>query len=215
MFVLAIDTSSPAVTAAIVTVDGETIAARAPVAPRGHDELLAPAIADCLAESKLTSEELGAVVAGLGPGPYTGLRVGLVTAAAFGHSVAIPTYGVCSLDGIGATGSEAALLVVTDARRREVYWARYAEGTRIDGPGVARPAEVAPGVGSLAGAAADLYPDAWPELRRVGPAYPEPAALVRAAADRITHHAPSERLTPMYLRRPDAVVPGAPKAALQ
>jgi tRNA threonylcarbamoyl adenosine modification protein YeaZ len=203
VFVLAIDTSSPAVTAAIVTVEGETIASRAPVAPRGHDELLAPAIAECLAESSL------------GPGPYTGLRVGLVTAAAIGHSLAIPTYGVCSLDGIGTTSSEPALLVVTDARRREVYWARYAEGTRIDGPGVARPADLPPGVGSLAGAAADLYPDAWPELRRTGPAYPDPAALVRAAADRVSEHAPGDQLTPMYLRRPDAVVPGAPKAVLQ
>ena len=218
MFVLAIDTSSPAVTAAIVTLDGaavDTLAVRAPVAPRGHDELLAPAIAQCLADCDLTPGQLDAVVTGLGPGPYTGLRVGLVTAAAFGHSAAIPTYGVCSLDGIGATSSETALLVVTDARRREVYWARYAEGTRIDGPGVARPADLPPGVGALTGAAADLYPDAWPELRRVGVAYPDPAALVGVAADRVIGNAPSELLTPMYLRRPDAVVPGAPKAVLQ
>jgi tRNA threonylcarbamoyl adenosine modification protein YeaZ len=215
VFVLAIDTSSPAVTAAIVTAEGETVASRAPVAPRGHDEQLAPAVAECLAAVDLTPDRLGAVVAGLGPGPYTGLRVGLVTAAAIGYSLAIPTYGVCSLDGIGATSAEPALLVVTDARRREVYWARYAEGTRIDGPGVARPADLPPGVGSIAGAAADLYPDAWPELFRSGPAYPDPAALVRAAAERISRQDPGDQLTPMYLRRPDAVVPGAPKAVLQ
>jgi tRNA threonylcarbamoyl adenosine modification protein YeaZ len=218
VFALALDTSSPAVTAAIVTLDGTavtTLAVRAPVAPRGHDELLAPAIRDCLAETGLRADGLHAVVAGVGPGPYTGLRVGLVTAAAFAHATGIPAYGVCSLDGIGAARpDDAALLVVTDARRREVYWARYARGERVAGPAVDRPTEVPrEGVDAVAGAAGALYE--WPGLRTGGPPYPDPAVLVRAAADRIVAGAAGERLTPIYLRRPDAVVPGAPKAVTQ
>ncbi len=89
--------------------------------------------------------DLNAVVVGCGPGPFTGLRVGMATAAAYGHALGIPVYGVCSLDAIGGqtTGET---LVVTDARRREVYWARYRDGVRIDGPAVSAPADVDPGV---------------------------------------------------------------------
>jgi len=137
VLVLAIDTSSPAVTAALVTTHGEVIAARSQLAARGHGELLAPSIAECL---DAVGAPPGAVVAGIGPGPYTGLRVGLVTAAAFAHARGIPTYGVCSLDGIASQGE---CVVVTDARRREVYWAAYdSAGNRTDGPHVQRPADV-------------------------------------------------------------------------
>jgi len=162
VFVLAIDTSSPAVTAGVVAVGGDvTLAAvRAPVSPRGHGELLTPSIADCLADAGVTAADLTAIVAGVGPGPYTGLRVGLVTAAAFAHARGIPAYGVCSLDAIGAAcADERNLLVATDARRREVYWARYSAGERVDGPHVDRPAEVpVDGITAVAGAAAELHP---------------------------------------------------------
>ena len=91
------------------------------------------------------------MVAGTGPGPFTGLRVGLVTAAALADALAIPAYGVCSLDGLAvrAGGEHGRVLAVTDARRREVYWAAYADGVRIAGPAVDRPAD-------LAGRVADL-----------------------------------------------------------
>ena len=217
MFVLAIDTSSPAVTAGVVTVgDGVTLAAvRAPVSPRGHGELLSPSIADCLADAGIAPADLAAIVAGLGPGPYTGLRVGLVTAGALAHALAIPSYGVCSLDAIGAAcADEPNLLVATDARRREVYWARYAAGDRVDGPHVDRPADVpTEGSSAVAGAASELYP--WPELARRPEFHPEPHSLVELAADRIRSGAESEPLAPLYLRRPDAVVPGAPKSVSQ
>jgi tRNA threonylcarbamoyl adenosine modification protein YeaZ len=213
VFVLAIDTSSPAVTAGVVAVGDElTLAAvRAPIAPRGHGELLIPSVADCLRDAGIAPTEVAAVVAGVGPGPYTGLRVGLVTAAALAHTLDVPAYGVCSLDAIGlACPDEPALLVATDARRREVYWGRYRDGQRVDGPHVARPADVAlDGVSAVAGAAAELYP--WPELRRRPEYHPEPLPLVALAHDRIRSGAPSEPLAPLYLRRPDAVVPGAPK----
>lgn len=214
MFVLAIDTSSPAVTAGIVTADGAPVAVRSAVAPRGHGELLAPAIADCLSEARLAPRDIGGVVAGVGPGPYTGLRVGLVTAAAFADALGVPTYGVCSLDAIGlACAEEPSLLVATDARRREVYWARYVDGARAGEPAVDRPAEVSlDGLTAVAGAGVDLYD--WP-LRVRPERYPEPAALVRLAHDRLTAGAAGEPLTPLYLRHPDAVVPGAPKPVLQ
>src|SRR3954470_24162455 len=144
MFVLAIDTSSPAVTAGVVTVGPEVAlaAVRAPLAARGHGELLASSLADCLADAGIRPDQVGAVVAGTGPGPYTGLRVGLVTAAAFADARGIPAYGVCSLDAIVSPG-EGHSIVVTDARRREVYWARYDEqAERIDGPNVSAPADV-------------------------------------------------------------------------
>ena len=131
MFVLAIDTSSAAITCGIVEVGTqlELRAERVVLNPRGHGELLAPGIEACLAETWLRPHQLGAVVAGVGPGPFTGLRVGLVTAAVMGDTLSIPTYGVCSLDAIGTTLPGHAL-VLSDARRREVYWARYRDGVR-------------------------------------------------------------------------------------
>ena len=213
MFALALDTSSPAVTAAVVTTDLELVAARAPVAARGHGELLTPSIAGVLADAGLAMRAVGAIVVGTGPGPFTGLRVGLVTAAALAHALGVPAYGVCSLDAIGALyPGDAALLVATDARRKEVYWARYEHGLRAGEPGVARPADV-PLDGLTAVAGPDLYD--WPQLDRRPAQHPDPVALVRLARQRIEAAAPSDPLTPLYLRRPDAVVPGAPKAVRQ
>jgi tRNA threonylcarbamoyl adenosine modification protein YeaZ len=219
MFVLVIDTSSPAVTAALVTVGPEVAvsAIRAPIAARGHGELLTPAVAACLADAGITARQVDAVVAGTGPGPYTGLRVGLVTAAAFADAIGVPTYGVCSLDAIADTcADEPELLVVTDARRREVYWARYAGGVRVGEVHVDRPADVpTDAVSAVAGTGVELYPDAWTGLRARPERYPDPGALVRLARDRIESGAPADPLTPLYLRRPDAVVPGAPKTVTQ
>ncbi len=111
---------------------------------RAHAERLTPNVLAALADAGLGMADLGAVVVGCGPGPFTGLRVGMATAAAYGHALGVPVYGVCSLDAIGGqtTGET---LVVTDARRREVYWARYRDGVRIDGPSVNAPADVDPG----------------------------------------------------------------------
>jgi tRNA threonylcarbamoyl adenosine modification protein YeaZ len=219
VFVLAIDTSSPAVTAAVVTVAGEVVLAaeRATLAARGHSELLAPSIIDCLAAAGIEGGAVTAVVAGTGPGPYTGLRVGLVTAMAWADALGIPAYGVCSLDAIGrAAADEPALLVATDARRREVYWARYAYGQRVSEPAVARPAELdLDGLSAVAGAGGELYQHLWPGLARRAERYPDPVPLVELARARIEAGAPSEVLQPLYLRRPDAVVPGAPKPVSQ
>jgi tRNA threonylcarbamoyl adenosine modification protein YeaZ len=186
--ILAIDTATPAVTAGIVNLEGiEVLAQRVTVDARAHAEQLTPNVLGALADAGLTVDDLGAVVVGCGPGPFTGLRVGMATAAAYGHALGIPVYGVCSLDAIGiessATVSE--LLVVTDARRREVYWARYRDGVRVDGPAVNSPADV---------------PGAAEALARPA-VYPTAAGLVRAVTDWSAEPAP---LIPLYLRRPDA-----------
>jgi tRNA threonylcarbamoyl adenosine modification protein YeaZ len=211
---LAIDTSSAAVTAALVDVDAEAVRVRAEhvsINARGHGELLAPNITACLAEAGVRPGELAAIVAGLGPGPFTGLRVGLVTAAVMAELLAIPTYGVCSLDAIATSArNEGELIVATDARRKEVYWARYdASGNRVDGPHVSRAADVATGSArDMAGAGARQY-QVELGLHLLGADYPQAADLLARAAGRIRAGAPSEPLTPLYLRRPDAVPPAS------
>jgi tRNA threonylcarbamoyl adenosine modification protein YeaZ len=183
--ILAIDTATPAVTAGIVKLDGiEVLAERVIVDARAHAEQLTPNVLAALADAGLTVGDLGAVVVGCGPGPFTGLRVGMATAAAYGHALGIPVHGVCSLDAIGVNTVGDAL-VVTDARRREVYWARYRDGVRVDGPAVNSPADVPGAAEALAGPAV----------------YPTAAGLVRAVADFSAEPAP---LIPLYLRRPDA-----------
>lgn len=146
--VLAIDTSTPAVIVGVLhrRDDGaiETVGQRVAVDTHAHAELLTPNVLGVVDDAGLTLRDIDAVVVGCGPGPFTGLRVGIATAAAYGHALGVPVHGVCSLDGIGnQTCGE--VLVVTDARRREVYWARYSDGVRGDGPGVAAPADVAVG----------------------------------------------------------------------
>ena len=185
MIVLAIDTATPAVTAGVVRRDSdglELLAQRVTVDARAHAEALTPNVLGALADSGCSMADLQAVVVGSGPGPFTGLRVGMATAAAFGHALGIPVHGVCSLDGIGV-GTTGDVLVLTDARRREVYWARYRDGVRIDGPGVDAPADVTrDGAAVLEGQS------------------PTPVGLVRAVAD----WAEPKPLVPLYLRRPDA-----------
>jgi tRNA threonylcarbamoyl adenosine modification protein YeaZ len=183
--VLAIDTATPAVTAGIVKLEGiEVLAERVTVDARAHAERLTPNVLGALADAALTVNDLGAVVIGCGPGPFTGLRVGMATAAAYGHALSIPVHGVCSLDAIGIDTTGDAL-VVTDARRREVYWARYRDGMRVGGPAVNAPADV---------------PGADDALARPA-VYPTASGLVRAVADWDAKPAP---LIPLYLRRPDA-----------
>jgi tRNA threonylcarbamoyl adenosine modification protein YeaZ len=215
MLVLVLDTSTPAITAAVadVTADGvELRAERVTVDGRAHGELLAVQIEAVLAESGATPADLGAVVVGLGPGPFTGLRVGLVTAAALSHALGVPAYGVCSLDAL-AHSTAGRLLVATDARRREVYWAEYLDGSRVSGPSVDRPADVHAGADQAVGEGAERYADVI-GLPVGEPRFPPPAALAALAAERVLTGAPSDPLTPLYLRRPDAVVPGERKAAL-
>ena len=199
--ILAIDTATPAVTAGVVQLHAREcamLAERVTVDARAHAERLTPNVLAALSDAALAMADLDAVVVGCGPGPFTGLRAGMASAAAYGHALGIPVHGVCSLDAIGVrtTGDT---LVVTDARRREVYWARYRDGVRTDGPAVNAPADVDPGPArAVAGSPehAALF-----DLPRCEPVYPTPAGLVAAVSDWSDHPAP---LIALYLRRPDA-----------
>jgi len=224
VLVLVLDSATPAITAALVRIAGggvDVIAHRRAVDARAHGELLAPEIDEALRAGGIHPKELAAIVAGVGPGPFTGLRVGLVTAAALGQALAIPTYGVCSLDAIGFGAAGAGpILVATDARRREVYWAIYTDGRRVEGPAVGPPAEVAvraaqAGVQQAYGDGAHRYAEALGVDVAGEPRYPPAEALAALAAERVRTGAPSEPLTPLYLRRPDTAPPAERKAVLQ
>ncbi len=213
MLTLAIDTSSAAVSCAVARVDAEgsvtVLSQRRIVDARAHAEQLGPSITACLADAGVGVDALDAIVAGTGPGPFTGLRVGLMTAAAIADARNIPAYGVCSLDAIAVGRS---VLVAGDARRREVYWATYVEGRRTQGPSVNRPGDVPTDANAaMAGAGARLYRDVF-GLELLGGDFPDLASMITLAADRILAAAPGEPLTPLYLRRPDAVAPSEYKA---
>ncbi|MCV7409213.1 tRNA threonylcarbamoyladenosine biosynthesis protein TsaB [Mycobacterium florentinum] len=197
--ILTLDTATPAVTAGIVRLSDHTVLAQqVTVDARAHAERLTPNVLAALDDAGLTMTDLDAVVVGCGPGPFTGLRAGIATAAAYGHALGIPVHGVCSLDAIGAltTGDT---LVVTDARRREVYWARYRDGVRTAGPAVNAPAGVDRGAAqAVAGSPAHAVLFGLPVCE---PVHPTPAGLVAAVSD---WSAGPQPLVALYLRRPDA-----------
>jgi tRNA threonylcarbamoyl adenosine modification protein YeaZ len=210
VLVLALDTATPTLVAGVArwSPDGtEVLAQRAVPSTTSHAELLTPAIRAALDDAGVTLADIGAVVTGLGPGPFTGLRVGIVTAAALADARGLPVIGVCSLDAVGS----GARTVVTDARRKEVYWAAYdAAGTRIEGPAVVRPEELGPS-GPVVGDPAFA--------ERLGAAVERAevttAGLLRAAAPQLADPSSAAPLVPLYLRRPDAVPPTAIKAVTQ
>lgn len=210
LVLLAFDTATPAVTVALYD-DGRIVAERTTLDAMRHGELLAPSIGAVLDEAGIVRQDLTAVAVGVGPGPFTGLRVGLMTARTLGAVLDIPVYGVCTLDvlavqAVGTGTVEGPFHVATDARRKEVYWAGYdADGNRLDGPVVVKPAVVATDT-PVVGRGAVLYPDAFPDGRQ--PENPTAGWLARVVAEqRAELHDPE----PMYLRRPDTAAPHQPK----
>ncbi len=208
MLLLALDTATPAVTVALH--DGtDVIASSSQVDARRHGELLLPAVDRVLSEAGPRLADVTAIAVGIGPGPYTGLRVGLMTADTFGLALGVPVYGVCTLDALAyAADLEEPFVVATDARRKEVYWARYADSrTRLTDPAVDRPAALADEVAGLpsVGAGALLYPDVFPRAHE--PEHVSAAALARLAVRRLAAGEELPAPRPLYLRRPDAQVP--------
>ncbi|MCT2592298.1 tRNA (adenosine(37)-N6)-threonylcarbamoyltransferase complex dimerization subunit type 1 TsaB [Streptomyces sp. N2-109] len=210
MLLLALDTATP--TVAVALHDGDRVLAQShQTDARRHGELLLPAVDKVLRMADRALPEVTGIVVGVGPGPYTGLRVGLATAAAFSAALGTPVHGLCTLDGLAyASGLDIPFVVATDARRKEVYWARYADArTRIGEPAVDRPAELAEAVAGLpaVGAGALLYPDTFTGARAGLPAHQSAAALAELAVERLAAGAEFLPPLPLYLRRPDAQVP--------
>jgi len=206
--VLALDTAT------VVNVGlarGSEVLAAATVADRmAHAEQLMPLVADTLARAGVRVADLDQILVGLGPGPFTGLRVGVVTAQILATVARIPLHGICSLDVLAAEYAAAdpagEFLVATDARRREVYWATYAaDGTRLSDPAVDRP-DAVPRLPTI-GPAGDIYPgqlEVAPGPRRL-----DPGVMAVRGPD-----LPDAGREPLYLRRPDATEPSRPKSVL-
>lgn len=167
---LAIDTSTSRTIVGIIDGD-EVLFEKFHDGATDHGRALSQLVAEALKVARPPKQ----VVVGMGPGPFTGLRVGISFAHTFGLARNIPVVGVCSLDAIAIDKSE--YTVAIDARRKEIYWARYKDGVRIEGPSVNKPAEVD-------GFIIDLYPD----MKKL---------VSLSASQNVTE--------PMYLRRPDAV----------
>jgi tRNA threonylcarbamoyl adenosine modification protein YeaZ len=168
-----------------------------------------------LADAGVTLRDVDVVAVGNGPGPFTGLRVGLVTARSLSHALGVPAYGVCSLDALAAAAGLDELFVATDARRREVYWARYLDGVRTSGPDVSRPAEIAVGAGRRVGHGIQLYADLLGPIDETAPLYPPAEWIGRLVGRTLRRGETPSAVAPMYLRRPDAEIPKPPKAVLQ
>lgn len=233
MFVLAVDTSTPRVTAGVVRVEGTSLAELAVaghVDARAHNEVLTPLILESLESAGIARADVSAVVVGCGPGPFTGLRVGMATAASFADAWGVPVHGPCSLDALAHPGGEPMagdVLCVTDARRREVYAAAYRDGRRVWGPAVLKAADVAAEVigavgdfaftalvgdeAKCADVAAGLAATGESAGAGAAPAivaaYPSPAGLVAAVGPEVLPASAAEPLTALYLRRPDATPP--------
>jgi len=229
VLVLALDTSGAAVTAALHDGRG-VVARRSTLDARRHAELLAPSIAAVLDEAGAGRTDVTAVAVGVGPGPFTGLRAGVVTARVLGLALGVDVVGVCSLDALAlqvagdvqrepAPQTAGPFVVATDARRHELYWALYERASepdgvprRVSGPAVTAPTALPDGV-PVAGRGATLYPDDFAHPQ--GPLDVDAGAVAELAVRGLSSGGadllPAE---PLYLRRPDAAPPGARKRVL-
>jgi tRNA threonylcarbamoyl adenosine modification protein YeaZ len=196
---LAIDTSA-GTSVAVVDREAGVLAFRDSADTRGHAEVIGTFIADCMAEAGVSVGQLSAVVAGVGPGPFTGLRVGIAAARVFAFGAGKPALAVPSHDAI-AFGRDEPTLVVTDARRREVYWSLYGppddDGLpmRLDGPALSKPAELATPEGFV----------------RFEPATVSAASLGLLAEAMFVHGRPFADPDALYLRSPDVTLSAGPK----
>lgn len=233
MLILAIDTSAAASAAVLSRPSAdrpvEVLASFETTATNTHSEVLAPGIESLLAEAAVAGTQLSGIVVGVGPGPFTGLRVGIATARTLGFTWGIPVHGAMSLDAIAwdvmaereRTGppeaAEGGFSVAIDARRRELYWARYAaDGELVEGPQVGA-AETLPGLPTY-GAGAGLYTE---RLEAVGASVvpdfsgqrPSAASLGARAIRALGQGRELLPTTPLYLRESDAKVPRQMKEA--
>ncbi len=225
MIILAIDTATADLIVGVAECDAEAgpsktsinVLAESVVSTRAHAEHLVPSAAGVLSRAGMSFEKLDAVVVGCGPGPFTGLRVGMASASAFGQALNVPVHGVVTHDAAALLAGGSRVLVVTDARRREVYSALYEKRQRVAGPEVCAPADLQSVFDGLSQAPLDVLSVPAHLADQVQQSLSVPVGEVRyiaprtkgliAAADLSRSPAP---LVPHYLRRPDAQAP-APK----
>ncbi len=216
---LAIDTSAGTSVAVVDPSTGQQLASRSTDDSRRHAEVIGPFLAEVLTEAGVTPAEVTGVVAGMGPGPFTGLRVGIAAARTFAAARGVPFLPLVSHDAVAADQPQTdqpqtdqpptgPFVVLTDARRREVYWSAYdADGVRVAGPGLAKPADLDEAIRAS-------RPEAvtWERVTAVAiPAW----RLGALAAERLASGAPFADDTPLYLRDPDVTMPGAPKRVVR
>lgn len=222
MIILAIDTATADLIVGVAECDAEAgpsktsinVLAESVVSTRAHAEHLVPSAAGVLSRAGMSFEKLDAVVVGCGPGPFTGLRVGMASASAFGQALNIPVHGVVTHDAAALLAGGSRVLVVTDARRREVYSALYEKRQRVAGPEVCAPADLQSVFDGLSQAPLDVLSVPAHLADQVQQSLSVPVGEVRyiaprtkgliAAADLSRSPAP---LVPHYLRRPDAQAP--------
>jgi tRNA threonylcarbamoyl adenosine modification protein YeaZ len=200
---LSIDTSA-GTSVAVVDFTAGVLAQRASSDTRSHAELIGQFIADCLADSGVSTGALSGVAVGMGPGPFTGLRVGIAAARAFGFGIGKPVVPVVSHDAV-AFGQDGRLLVVTDARRREVNWSTYSGvdvagiPIRSAGPALARPENLADEVADFG------------SYRRLDAVTVSAASLGMLAENLFANGRPFAGDNALYLRSPDVTMSAGPK----
>ena len=173
MSILAIDTAASRTSVAVIE-EGKVIYSQTRDGAMSHG----PALPE-LVKAAITNRTITEVLVGMGPGPFTGLRVGITFAQTFAWARNIPIRGFCSLDAIAAQVNDEDFIVTIDARRKEVYWARYKAGVRVEGPAVDLPTVVAD-----------------KGIKVVDSLFPDPRYFAELT---------EEFTEPIYLRRPDAV----------
>ena len=205
---LAIDTSHHV--AVGLARDGVPLDSEVVTDTRAHGEALMPCVVELCRRNSLAVSDIDEFVVGMGPGPFTGLRVGIVAAATLAHLSGSELHHVCSLDALALQwrvgGAPSEFVVASDARRKELYWAHHRDGSRVGEPRVGTP-ETLPEV-----PVGGPVPEAMRErvrYDRSGPTAIDPALLAARWSE--LPEAPSE---PYYLRPADATVGGPPKSAL-
>ena len=200
---LAIDTSA-GTSVAVVDRDAGVLAEVSSADTRGHAEIIGTLISQALAEAGVPVTALSGVAVGMGPGPFTGLRVGIAAARAFAFGAGKPVVPVVSHDAI-AFGLTRPTLIVTDARRREIYWSAYAGSdeaglpVRVHGPALCKPAELA-----------DAVPD-FDGYTRLDAALVSAASVGLLAEGLYLHKRPFATGEALYLRSPDVTMSAGPK----
>lgn len=203
---LAIDTSAGTSVAIVDPSTGGIVAERSTPDTMRHAEVIGTLLAEVLVAADVRPSSLDGVVVGMGPGPFTGLRVGIVAARTFALGAGLPLHPMVSADAVARqqaiSGASDTIIVVTDARRKEIFWSLYdlsaAEPVRIDGPGLAKP---------------DALPHA--DARRVDAAEIPASQLALAAASLLAAGLPLASDEALYLRSPDVTMPSGIKRVTQ